>query len=90
MNFVTMMALGFPMQFFFEILGQPYFPFFLVFCESLLSSLRSCSSARFGNSLPCRIEWLTLLWNVFVRRGHYQRLGGFPGYRGYGSVLQLR
>ncbi|KAH8081901.1 hypothetical protein HD553DRAFT_315155 [Filobasidium floriforme] len=31
MNFVTMMALGFPMQFFFEILGQPYFPFFLVF-----------------------------------------------------------
>jgi hypothetical protein len=35
-----MMALGFPMQFFFEILGQPYFPFFLVFCESLLSSLR--------------------------------------------------
>ena len=33
MNFVTMMALGFPMQLIFEILGQPYFPFFLVFCE---------------------------------------------------------
>jgi len=31
---VTMMALGFPMQLIFEILGQPYFPFFLVFCES--------------------------------------------------------
>lgn len=30
---MTMMALGFPMQLVFEILGQPYFPFFLVFCE---------------------------------------------------------
>jgi hypothetical protein len=38
MNFVTMMALGFPMQTIFEILGQPYFPFFLVFCESVLVS----------------------------------------------------
>lgn len=41
MNFVTMMALGFPMQLFFEILGQPYFPFFLVFCESLALSLQA-------------------------------------------------
>ena len=41
MNFVTMMALGFPMQLFFEILGQPYFPFFLVFCELLAMSLQA-------------------------------------------------